>query len=131
MTKKGFFVKLTEMENSKISSFFPRSSLTKFIGVFALVLFFVGAVPFAHALEIHHLFAEVDHDAHQHSEFDLCQWVKHHTGNSLAWDPPQFSHGFVGSSVLWFEGQIAQDSLSFLHSYSRGPPLLNGFSFIR
>ena len=119
------------MENSKIPASFPGFSLARFIGTFSLALFFIGAIPFAHALEIHHLFAEVDHDAHQHSEFDLCQWVKHHTGNSLAWDPPQVTHESLGSSVLFFEGQIAHDSLSFLHSYSRGPPLLNCFSFIR
>ena len=131
LKKGGFFVKLPEMGHSKISPFLPRFSLVRFFGIFSLVLFFIGAAPFAHALEIHHLFSEIDHDSHQHSEFDLCQWVKHHTGNSLAWDLPQVSHGSLGNTILFYEGQITYHFLSFLHSYSRGPPLLNGFSFIR
>ena len=44
------------------------------------------SVPFGHALEIHHLFAEVDHDGHEHSEHDLCTWVQHHTGGSYIHD---------------------------------------------
>ena len=108
-----------------------RVPFLKYTILLTLVVLFVGSIPFAHALEIHHLFAEIDHDAHQHSEFDLCQWVKHHTSNSLAWAPPHVSHGPVGSSILFFDGQLAPYSLSFLYSYSRGPPLRNVFSFIR
>lgn len=51
--------------------------------VIALVcLMFLTMLPFAGALEIHHIFSEVDHDAHEHTEFDLCQWVQQH-GNGL------------------------------------------------
>lgn len=65
-----------------IKSVFPPASrfsigLTLVLGLVLLV-----SPPFVHALEIHHLFAEVDHDGHQHSEFDLCQWVQHHTASS-------------------------------------------------
>jgi|SRR5579884_3097195 len=47
----------------------------------ALVL--LGMAPLAGALEIHHALAAADHDGHQHSDSDLCQWVQHHTGHSL------------------------------------------------
>lgn len=53
-----------------------------------LVLTLFTLLPFAGALEIHHIFAEVDHDAHEHSDFDLCQWVQKHTSGSLVIDPP-------------------------------------------
>ena len=102
---------------------FYRIPFLKCSLLLTFVVLFVGSIPFAHALEIHHLFAEIDHDAHQHSEFDLCQWVKHHTSNSLAWAAPHVPHGSVGSSILFFDGQIAPYSFSFLYSYSRGPPL--------
>ncbi len=44
--------------------------------------------PFAGALAIHHELAAVDHDGHQHSEFDLCQWVQHNTSGSVLLDLP-------------------------------------------
>lgn len=37
-----------------------------------VVFFFLGLLPFAGALEVHHIFAEADHDGHEHSDFDLC-----------------------------------------------------------
>ncbi len=49
----------------------------------ALVALLLGLAPFATALEVHHALAAADHDGHEHSEFDLCQWVQHHTGQSL------------------------------------------------
>ena len=49
----------------------------------ALVLALVTLMPFVAALEIHHALAAADHDGHQHSETDLCQWVQQHTGHSL------------------------------------------------
>ena len=52
--------------------------------------------PFSLALEIHHVFAEVDHDGHEHSDFDLCQWVQQHTGGSLVMDPPRLTTQITG-----------------------------------
>jgi hypothetical protein len=77
-------------------SIFCRIPFLKFSILLTLSVFFVGSIPVAHALEIHHLFAEIDHDTHQHSEFDLCQWVKHHTSNSLAWSAPHVSCSLTG-----------------------------------
>jgi hypothetical protein len=58
----------------------------KIIGLIILVL--LSSFTMGHALEIHHLFAEVDHDGHEHSEFDLCQWVQAHTAGSLNGQEP-------------------------------------------
>ncbi len=52
-------------------------------GAFALVIILLALSPFAVALEVHHALAAADHDDHQHSESDLCQWVQHHAGSSL------------------------------------------------
>ena len=49
---------------------------------------FLALTPFAVALEVHHELAAADHDGHQHSDTDLCQWVQHHTGSSLLADAP-------------------------------------------
>ena len=48
----------------------------------------LALAPFAVALEVHHELAAADQDGHQHSDTDLCQWVQHHTGNSLLADAP-------------------------------------------
>lgn len=39
--------------------------------------------PFAGALGIHHALAAADHDGHEHSDTDLCQWVQAHSTASL------------------------------------------------
>jgi len=48
----------------------------------ALIVLLLALAPFAAALEIHHVFAEADQDGHEHSEFDLCQWVQLHSAGS-------------------------------------------------
>ena len=53
----------------------------------ALIFYLLGA-QFAAALEIHHELAAADHDGHEHSDTDLCQWVQYHTGHSLTGDVP-------------------------------------------
>ena len=50
----------------------------------ALTIVLLALSPFAAALEVHHALAAADHDGHEHSDSDLCQWVQHHTANSLA-----------------------------------------------
>jgi hypothetical protein len=49
----------------------------------ALVVVLLAIAPFAAALEIHHALAEADHDGHEHSDHDLCQWVQHHSASSV------------------------------------------------
>lgn len=53
-----------------------------------VAILFVSLLPFSGALDIHHVFAAVDHDGHEHSDFDLCQWIHKHTSGSLVLDPP-------------------------------------------
>ena len=95
-----------------------------FVGLtLSLAMLLVASVPFGHALEIHHIFSTIDHDGHEHSDFDLCQWVKKHTSNTLVWDLPRVSHGSIGL-LFFFPGNFfIFDSLLGFLSYSRGPPL--------
>lgn len=48
-----------------------------------LVLLLLAIAPFAVAQDIHHELAAADHDGHEHSDTDLCQWLQHHTAGSL------------------------------------------------
>ena len=48
-----------------------------------LVLLLLAIAPFAVAQDVHHELAAADHDGHEHSDTDLCQWVQHHTAGSL------------------------------------------------
>ena len=48
-----------------------------------LVLLLLAIAPFAVAQDVHHELAAADHDGHEHSDTDLCQWVQHHTVGSL------------------------------------------------
>lgn len=50
------------------------------LGMIAVIL---GLAPFAVAQDVHHELAAADHDGHEHSDTDLCQWVQHHTAGSL------------------------------------------------
>ncbi|SPP65561.1 conserved exported hypothetical protein [Nitrospira lenta] len=49
----------------------------------ALLAILLGLAPFAVAQDVHHELAAADHDGHEHSDTDLCQWVQHHTAGSL------------------------------------------------
>lgn len=48
-----------------------------------LILLLLTIAPFAVAQDVHHELAAADHDGHEHSDTDLCQWVQHHTAGSL------------------------------------------------
>jgi hypothetical protein len=54
----------------------------------ALSLVLFAMAPFSTALAVHHELAAADHDGHEHSDNDLCQWVQYHTGHSLTGDVP-------------------------------------------
>ena len=47
------------------------------------LILLLAIMPFAAALGVHHELAAADHDGHEHSDSDLCQWVQHHTGQSV------------------------------------------------
>ena len=104
-----------------------RSQLTptsRFSMGLALILGLVllSSIPFVHALEIHHLFADVDHDGHQHSDFDLCQWVQHHTANSLIWDGPRLPAWSLVVEFLPLDSEDTYLSLTLPLGHPRGPP---------
>lgn len=65
---------------------FPTPSSLCTCVALSLALVLVASVPFGHALEIHHIFSEIDHDGHEHAEYDLCTWVEHHVGGSYVQD---------------------------------------------
>lgn len=88
----------------------------------ALALVLLSSIPFVQALEIHHVFAEVDYDGHQHSDDDLCQWVQHHTSHSLVWDVSGLSHWSVVAGFLFFDGKETYASLTLSLGNPRGPP---------
>ena len=56
-----------------------------------LVLLLLAFAPFAVAQDVHHELAAADHDGHEHSDTDLCQWVQHHTAGSLDVGAPLFT----------------------------------------
>jgi hypothetical protein len=56
-----------------------------------LVLLLLAIAPFAVAQDVHHELAAADHDGHEHSDTDLCQWVQHHTAGSLDVGAPLFT----------------------------------------
>jgi hypothetical protein len=66
-----------------------RASIQRLPHVFSgtvaagLVLLLLTFAPFAVAQDVHHELAAADHDGHEHSDTDLCQWVQHHTAGSL------------------------------------------------
>ena len=65
-----------------------RSLRTQLALVFLLLLggMLLFSVPFGLALEVHHVFSEIDHDGHEHAKHDLCTWVEHHVGSSYVQD---------------------------------------------
>ena len=72
-----------------------------------VVLLLLAIAPFAVAQDVHHELAAADHDGHEHSDTDLCQWVQHHTAGSLDNGAPLFTAqellallGFPADSVL-------------------------------
>jgi len=56
-----------------------------------LVVLLLAIAPFAVAQDVHHELAAADHDGHEHSDTDLCQWLQHHTSGSLDVGVPLFT----------------------------------------
>lgn len=79
--------------------------------------------PFAVALEVHHELAAADQDGHQHSDTDLCQWVQHHTGNSLAADVPMLQAWDAPIDWTHPVSQVLLSSDCHGSASSRAPPL--------
>ena len=104
--------------------FRPPTSVSLFRRVIslAMIVILLGLAPFAVAQDVHHELAAADHDGHEHSDTDLCQWVQHHTAGSLDVDAPRLAfcelvrhRALPAESVL-----LSQDFFSV--GPSRAPP---------
>ena len=62
---------------------YPHSISLRAVASIGLMLLLLAIAPFAVAQDVHHELAAADHDGHEHSDTDLCQWVQHHTAGSL------------------------------------------------
>ncbi len=87
-----------------------------------LVLLLLAFAPFAVAQDVHHELAAADHDGHEHSDTDLCQWVQHHTAGSLDVGAPLLTaQGFVELLELPADSVLLSFELS-TPGPSRAPP---------
>jgi len=87
-----------------------------------LILVLLVMAPFAVALEIHHALAAADHDGHEHSDTDLCQWVQHHTSGSIDIVPPQLAAcGVARPHSPHIESVLLSLNFSYVGP-SRAPP---------
>jgi hypothetical protein len=104
-----------------------RHLLCLFRGAVALglVLLLLAFAPFAVAQDVHHELAAADHDGHEHSDTDLCQWVQHHTAGSLDVGAPLLAaQGFVDLLELPSDSVLLSFELS-TPGPSRAPPPRN------
>jgi hypothetical protein len=61
--------------NSKIASRRVLRLLQSSVAT-GLILLLLAIAPFAVAQDVHHELAAADHDGHEHSDTDLCQWLQ-------------------------------------------------------
>lgn len=88
-----------------------------------LILLLLTIAPFAVAQDVHHELAAADHDGHEHSDTDLCQWVQHHTAGSLDVGAPLLTAcEFVNLLELPADSVLLSFELS-RPGPSRAPPL--------
>jgi len=83
----------------------------------------LALAPFAVALEVHHELAAADQDSHQHSDTDLCQWVQHHTSNSLQAVLPVVESFFTAALAPAHPPLVVLSFHSLDSSSPRAPPL--------
>jgi hypothetical protein len=90
--------------------------------VIGIVLLLLAIAPFAVAQDVHHELAAADHDGHEHSDNDLCQWLQHHTAGSLDVDaPPLTAQKLVDRLELPADSVLLSFELS-TPGPSRAPP---------
>lgn len=89
-----------------------------------VVVVFLCLLPFAGALEVHHVFGDLDHDGHEHSDFDLCQWVQAHGNGSVDVDYQTLVTPRCVHQGRWYSPNVVASSRALAFHESRGPPLL-------
>lgn len=95
--------------------------------VFSFLILLSGvllfSIPFGLALEIHHVFSEIDHDGHEHAKHDLCTWVEHHAGGSYVQD---FYRACLSTDLIDILSPLHDQwvySLNIRIDQSRAPPI--------
>lgn len=87
-----------------------------------MICVLLGLAPFAVAQDVHHELAAADHDGHEHSDTDLCQWVQHHTAGSFDLSAPLLTaYELVNLLELPVDSVLLSFELSTLGP-SRAPP---------
>jgi hypothetical protein len=103
-----------------------QSSAVRRIGLGALAcglaLLLLILAPFAVAQDVHHELAAADHDGHEHSDHDLCQWVQHHTTGSLVIAIPPLACWAAISEHDWIPVTVLISASSRSLGPSRAPP---------
>lgn len=89
-----------------------------------VVVVFLCLLPFAGALEVHHVFGDLDHDGHEHSDFDLCQWVQAHGNGSVDVDHQNIATPRCVHQGRWHSPNVVASFIDLAFHESRGPPLL-------
>ena len=98
------------------------SSTQAAIAIF-VALFFFSLLAFAGALEVHHVFSEIDHDGHEHSDFDLCQWLQANGSGSIDFDHVEIDIALQVNQERCFASNPVYSSVVLTSQDSRGPPL--------
>ena len=103
---------------------FPkRCSSPQAVTALFVVLFFFSILAFAGALEVHHVFSEIDHDGHEHSDFDLCQWLQANGSGSVDFDHVEIDIALQVNQERCFASNLVYSSVVLTSQDSRGPPL--------
>jgi hypothetical protein len=93
------------------------------LAALTVVLVVLALAPFAAALEVHHALAGADQDGHQHSEFDLCQWVQLHSASSVDLGVADTSLLAPPQRHVPLYLRPARSGIVAAATLSRGPPL--------
>ena len=102
----------------------PILAMLRTGAVWILICLLLSLAPFAAAQDVHHELAAADHDGHEHSDTDLCQWVQHHTSGSIDIATPLLSAGgLVRLHIPPLESALLSVDLSSVGP-SRAPPAL-------
>ena len=88
----------------------------------AIVVLLLALAPFVAAQDVHHELAAADHDGHEHSDADLCQWIQHHTTGSLVIAIPPLASWAAISEHEWLPVSVLVSSSFFAVGPSRAPP---------
>lgn len=95
---------------------FRASFLVCLVGLLILL------APFAVAQDVHHALAAADTDGHEHSAYDICQWVDDHIAGSVECDLPRLTPGDLVWSLVSTADDVSFSTTLSLVGPSRAPP---------